>query len=179
VGRLTPWKGQHVLLEAMARAFPDGPEQAWLVGDAMFGETGYADRLRGLVTSLGLTGRVELRGFRQDVWPELAAVDVVVHASITPEPFGQVVIEGMAAGRPVVAANAGGPAEIVTDGVDGLLVPPDDVDALAAALRRLRDDGGLRDRLAAAGVATAARYTPAHTAERVLGVYRRLADTER
>ena len=65
-------------------------------------------------------------------------MDVFVHASISPEPFGQVVVEAMLAGVPVVAAAAGGRAEILTDGVNGLLYPAGDVEALAEALRRLR-----------------------------------------
>ena len=62
-------------------------------------------------------------------------MDMLVHASITPEPYGQVIVEAMHAGLPVIAASGGGPSEIVTDGVDGLLYPPGDVDVLCAALR--------------------------------------------
>lgn len=172
VGRLTAWKGQHVFLDAFARAFPEGSARAVLVGSAMFGEDDYEASLHARVESLGLVHRVEFRGFREDVWDELARLDVLVHCSTIPEPFGQVVVEGMVAGLPVVAADAGGPAEIVTDGVDGLLVPPADVDGLAAAMRRLADDADLRSSLVAAARSSAARFSPESAAQTALGVYR-------
>ena len=80
---------------------------------------------------------MEFRGFRPDMGSELERVDAMIHASVIPEPFGQVVIEGMAAGLAVVASDAGGPAEVITHEVDGLLYPPGDVAALAVLLRRL------------------------------------------
>jgi glycosyltransferase involved in cell wall biosynthesis len=175
VGRLAEWKGQHVVLEAFAAAFPAGETELWLIGDAMFGEAAYVDRLRRQIASLDLTGRVELRGFRGDVWAELAQLDVLVHASISPEPFGQVVLEGMAAGLPVIAAVPGGPAEIMVDGVDGLLTPSGSVDALAAALTRLAGDPALRDRLGRNARTAAERYTPSRTAQGLLEVYGQIA----
>jgi glycosyltransferase involved in cell wall biosynthesis len=179
VGRLAEWKGQHVTVESFAQAFPDGDAELWLIGEAMFGEVAYADRLRRQVASLGLGDRVELRGFRADVWAELAQLDVLVHASTSPEPFGQVVIEGMAAGLPVIAAAPGGPAEIMIDGVDGLLTPSGSVDALAAALRRLAGDPELRDRLGRSARTAAGRYTPARTAQGLLDVYGQMAGQDR
>jgi glycosyltransferase involved in cell wall biosynthesis len=178
VGRLSEWKGQHVAIEAFARAFPTGDAQLWLIGEAMFGETGYVDRLHRQVAALGLGERVELRGFRGDVWAELAQLDVLVHASTSPEPFGQVVLEGMAAGLPVVATTPGGPAEIMVDDVDGLLVPAGSVEALTAALLRLAADPGLRHRLGLRARTTADHYTSARTALGILGIYRRIADQE-
>ena len=110
VGRIAPWKGQHVFIEAFARAFPDGDEQAVVVGAPLFGveDHRYMDRLGELARSLGLTERVQFTGFVHDVGAELASLDVLVHASVVPEPFGQVVVEGMAAGVPVIAADDGG-----------------------------------------------------------------------
>lgn len=171
VGRLAPWKGQDVFLRAFARTFPCGAETAVVVGSAMFGEGEFEASLRALVNELGVGHRVEFRGFRADVGSELARFDVLVHASVIPEPFGQVVVEGMAAGLPVVAAAAGGPAEVITDGVDGLLSPPGDVAALARQLRRLATDGALRRRLGDAGRRTANGYRPEAVARRVLDVY--------
>ena len=171
VGRLAPWKGQHVFLDAFARAFPDGDAVARIVGAPLFGEEAYAEELRAQADRLGISDRVDFRGFREDVWAEFAELDVLVHCSVTPEPFGQVVVEGMAAGLPVIAAAAGGPAEVVTDGVDGLLVPPDDVEALTTALRRLADEPALRAQLGAAGRRTAIRFSPDRTAAGVLAVY--------
>lgn len=172
VGRLSPWKGQDLFLDAFAAAFPGGPEEAVVVGDALFGEHGHRDELHRRVRRLGLEGRVEFRGFREDVSAEYDRIDVLVHASTLPEPFGQVVVEGMAAGLAVVAAAAGGPAAVVDDGVDGLLYPMGDAAALAGALRRLAGDPDLRRRLGERGRASASAYTAARVAPQVVAVYR-------
>ncbi|MEM1211397.1 MAG: glycosyltransferase [Planctomycetota bacterium] len=149
-GRLTPWKGQDVLIDAV-QAMTGGPGKrvsAWIVGEALFTDEdrAYADRLRARAGP-----SVRFLGFRGDVPAVMRACDAVVHCSVEPEPFGRVIVEAMLAGRPVVASGAGGAAEIVKDGVTGMLVEPGDVSALAAALRRLRDESGLAARLAAAG----------------------------
>lgn len=181
IGRIAPWKGQHVFIDALARAFADGDELGVIVGSAMFGaeEVEYETSLHERARSLGLSERIVFRGFRSDVFRELIGMDVCVHASTTPEPFGQVVVEAMLAGTPVIATDAGGPKEIVTDGVDGLLYPPGDVDALADALRRLRDDPALRERLAENGQRRAAAFSPERTASAVTAVYRRVLDWPR
>jgi glycosyltransferase involved in cell wall biosynthesis len=170
LGRLSPWKGQHLFLDAFAAVFRDGDAQARIIGSAMFGEEEYAASLSRRVDDLGLRDRVEFRGFREDIWAELAELDVLVHASLA-EGFGQTVLEGMAAGVPVIATESGGPAELITDGVDGLLVPPNDVAALAEALARLRDDPALRSRLGAAAQRRSLEFTPDRAAERLLRVY--------
>jgi glycosyltransferase involved in cell wall biosynthesis len=167
VGRLAPWKGQEVFVRAFAAAFPDGGAEGAIVGAALFGEDAYATRVERLATDAG----IEMRGWRDDVQAELHRLDVLVHCSTVPEPFGQVVVEGMAAGLAVVASDAGGPAEIVTDGHDGLLVPPGDVTALGAALRRLRDDPELRERLGRNAVETAKQYRPEAVAASLRDVY--------
>ncbi|MBC7678291.1 MAG: glycosyltransferase, partial [Pseudorhodobacter sp.] len=113
----------------------------------------------------------DFRGFRDDVGAEVVELDVLVHCSTSPEPFGQVVVEGMAAQVAVIASAAGGPAEITSDGVDGLLTVPGDAHALASAMRLLRDDPELRSRLAMSGKVSSARFSPAVTAARVLKVY--------
>jgi glycosyltransferase involved in cell wall biosynthesis len=172
VGRISPWKGQHVFLEAFARAFAAGDEQGVIVGAPLFGETEYQEGLFALAQRLGIDGRVEFRGFRDDVHAELARLDVLVHASIIPEPFGQVVAEGMAAGLPVVAAGAGGPAEIVDDGTTGLLFPPGDAAALASRLRSLAEDADLRRRIGEAARASTARFAPEHVAAQMTAAYR-------
>ncbi len=176
VGRLAPWKGQHVFLEAFARAFGTGNEVAVVVGEAMFGEAEeqYGVQLRELAQELGIADRVEFRGFRDDVWAELARMDVLVHASISAEPFGQVVVEAMLVGVPVVAAASGGPLEILTDGVNGLLYTPGDVDALAEALSRLRGDPLLRTELAANALVRGQEFSPTVAAELVMALYRQL-----
>jgi len=179
VGRLAPWKGQHVFLDAFARAFPHGPHRARLVGSAMFGEDDYEGRLREQIGALELEDRVELVGFCEDVEAEYALLHVLVHCSVLPEPFGQVVVEGMAAGLAVIAAAAGGPLEIVDPEVDGLLVAPGDVAALAAAMRRLDAHRDLLDRLGQHAAESARRFSPAATADGVLAVYRDLLERRR
>jgi glycosyltransferase involved in cell wall biosynthesis len=174
VGRLAPWKGQHVFLDAFAQAFRDGSERLVIAGAPLFGEDAYEAQLRRRVKALGLERRVDFTGFSEDVWSVLRDLDVLVHASVTPEPFGQVIVEGMAAGLPVVATGAGGPAEIVRDGVDGLLYPPGDSAALAARLRTLAADAGLRARLGAAARETARSFTPDAAADGVMKVYDRV-----
>jgi glycosyltransferase involved in cell wall biosynthesis len=137
----------------------------------MFGEEDYERELPALAARLGLAERVEFRGFRQDVWRELASFDVLVHASLTPEPFGQVVLEGMAAGLPVIAPDEGGPASMVIDGETGRLFSSRDPDALAAAMRSLAGDAEQRARLGDAARLAAERYHPAALAKDVESLY--------
>jgi glycosyltransferase involved in cell wall biosynthesis len=101
-------------------------------------------------------------------------MDILVHASVTPEPFGQVIVEAMLAGVPVIAVAGGGPSEIVTDGVDGLLYPAGDADALAQTMERLRNDPDLRVRLSAAGRIRAERFSPQAAAASVMALYERV-----
>lgn len=168
MGRIAPWKGQHVFVEALARLSQDMPSVVGvIVGLAEEAEgAGYADQVRQLAGRLGLGQRLRISGFRDDVPQVLAALDVLVHCSVRPEPFGRVIIEGMAAGRPVVGSRAGGALEIIDDGVDGLLAPPGDAAALAAILAGLLSDPAQRQRLGAAARRTVSeRYDlPAHVA---------------
>jgi glycosyltransferase involved in cell wall biosynthesis len=171
VGRIAPWKGQDLFVRAFAAAFPAGTERAVIVGAPLFGEEACERELRALVKRLGLAERVELRGFREDVWSELARIDVLVHASVIPEPFGQVVLEGMAAGIPVIAPDEGGPAEVITDGETGHLFAARSVDALAAAMRALSADPKSRARLGSAARRSIETYHPARVGEQLQEVY--------
>jgi len=172
IGRFTPWKGQDLFLRAFARAFPHGEELCVLIGAPLFGEQAYEHRLHALVAELGLGDRVAFRGFRSDIWPELARLDILVHASHVPEPFGQVVLEGMAAGVPVIAADAGGPREVIDPRENGLLYPVGDETALAHAISELGQDPELRARLATGGRDAVAAYHPDVIAKQVQTVYR-------
>jgi glycosyltransferase involved in cell wall biosynthesis len=133
-GRLAHWKGQHIALEALC-GLPG--VHLLFVGDALFGEQEYAAGLRARTAALGLTNRVHFLGFRSDVPRLMRAVQVVIHTSTAPEPFGRVIVEGMLARRPVVASRAGGVEEIIEHGVTGLLVTPSDPEALLAAIEGL------------------------------------------
>lgn len=171
LGRIAPWKGQDLFLRAFAGAFPGGEERAVLVGTPMFGEESYERELHALAASLGLAGRVEFRGFREDIWHELACFDVLVHASIVPEPFGQVVIEGMAAGLAVIAPDEGGPAEVIADGRTGRLFSSRDPDSLAAAMSELLANPAARRRLGDAARRAAEDYDPRVLAGRLERAY--------
>lgn len=174
VGRLAPWKGQHVFLDAFAEAFRGTSVQGRIIGSAMFGEDEYAESLRLQADRLGIAGQIEFRGFREDVSAELAELDVLVHCSVLPEPFGQVVLEGMAAGVPVIAAAAGGPAELITNGVEGILTAPGDAHELALAMGRLDGNPALRSELAGAAQRRSGEFSPERTARSVLAVYEQI-----
>lgn len=138
VGRLEPWKGQEVFLKAMALLQQMVPNvRGIVVGDPPPYRPEYRETLRSLADSLGLSNRILFRPFCVDVPVVMSALDVVVLASVTPEPFGRVLIEAMAAGKPVVATDSGAAPEIIEDGVQGLLVPPADAEAMARAIAYL------------------------------------------
>ncbi len=147
-GRLAAWKGQAVFLQALALV-PDAI--GVIVGDALFGEDEYARELYRLVETLGLTDRVKFLGFRSDVPALMSAMDVIVHSSVAPEPFGRVVVEGMLSGRPVIASAAGGVLEIIEDGRSGFLYEPGNAQALAAVMMRVIAEPELASRVAQAG----------------------------
>jgi len=179
LGRIAPWKGQDLFLRAFAAAFPTGEERAVLVGTPMFGEEDFEQELKRLADELGLGARVEFRGFRENIWRELAGFDIFVHASIIPEPFGQVVLEGMAAGLAVIAPDEGGPASVVEDGRTGLLFASRSEDSLAAAMRALREDPARRARLGAAARLALGAYHPDVIAAQLERVYVELAGGRR
>lgn len=149
VGRLSPRKGTDVAVAAVAELLRSGVDaRLELVGEVFPGYEWYAEQLRTQVAAAGLTDRVAFAGFRPDVWPSLAAADVVLVPSRV-EPFGNVAVEGGLAGRPVIASSVQGLTEIVEHGHTGLLVPPDDPAALADAVRQLLADWQRAGHLAA------------------------------
>jgi glycosyltransferase involved in cell wall biosynthesis len=131
-GRLTSWKGQAVLIEALAR-MSRRDVCGVLVGSDQ-GRQRYTARLIRQAETLGVADRLRLAGECDDMPAALMLADVVVHASTQPEAFGRVVIEAQAMGRPVIASDLGGPVETVEHGVTGWRVPPGDPAALAAAI---------------------------------------------
>ena len=171
--RITRWKGQGVLVEAMARL--PGDALALLVGDAG-AKPAFRDELQARIAALGLQGRVRLVGHAADMPAALLLADVVVHASTDAEAFGRTVIEAQAMERAVVASDLGGPRETVEEGATGFRVPPGDPAALAAAIGRvLAMPPGERAALGArARAAVLARCTTARMAAATLDVYREL-----
>ena len=130
--RLTRWKGAEALLEAVASLARDDLYCVLVGGDQ--GRAAYARALEQRAGRLGLHARLRLAGHCDDMPAALMLADVVVCASLKPEPFGRSVIEAQAMGRPVVAFDHGGAAETVRHGHTGFLVPPGDVTGLAAAV---------------------------------------------
>jgi glycosyltransferase involved in cell wall biosynthesis len=145
LGRIGTWKGQEVLLRALHRLGPDAPGVRGLIaGGTLPGEEKKLDRLRALARELGVEPRVTFLPFQQDVRSLLEALDIVAVPSVKPEPFGMVILEAMAYGRPVIATNIGGSPEVVVDGKTGHLVPANDAEALAEAIRALSAPGRRR-----------------------------------
>jgi glycosyltransferase involved in cell wall biosynthesis len=153
------WKGHRTFLRAVA-AISDLPVRAYVIGGTQYQTRGSQETLEGLrhaARDLGLDGRVVFTGPVSDAAAALRALDIVVHASTEPEPFGMVIAEAMACGRAVIVSGAGGAAELVDDGVDGVGHRPGDAAHLAERLRALVADPELRRRLGAAARRTAAR----------------------
>ncbi|HVR74070.1 MAG TPA: glycosyltransferase family 4 protein [Planctomycetota bacterium] len=147
VGRILPKKGHRIFIEAAARvhqAFQAA--KFFIIGAANAEDRAYEDELRSLATGLGLDDVLCWTGYLADPLPTIASLDVVVHAAVEPEPFGRVIIESMALGRPLVATALGGPVEIIQDGVSGWLVPAGDAPVIAERVLALLRDQDLARR---------------------------------
>ncbi len=177
IGRVSDWKGQDVLVRALAQPpLVAIGAMALIAGDAFAGEEGHERRLGDLIGNLGLTGRARALGFREDLGTVLGAADALVVPSTRPEPLGLVAMEGAAAGLPVVASAHGGVTEVVRAGRTGLLVAPGDPAALARALRTLADDPPAARRMGEAGRADVAeRFTIDRMIDELQALYARLA----
>jgi glycosyltransferase involved in cell wall biosynthesis len=179
VGRLQRWKGMHVVIDAMPDVLAEHPDaHLVLVGGAHETEPEYPRALAAQIEQLGMGAHVTVAGFQREIPRWMQAMDVVVHASDR-EPFGIVVIEAMALGKPVVAGAAGGPAEVITDGVDGLLAPYGDSAALARAVTRFLDDPVLAASCGANAVARAQDFEESRYAHAVVQAVRELVSASR
>ena len=138
VAHMVPWKKHALFLRAAAQVAAAEPGVRFAIaGTDLTGDhAAYVDELQGLSLELGLSGKLTFAGHVADMPALLAGIDVLVHPADR-EPFGRVVAEAMAMGRPVVAVNAAGPGEIVRHGTDGFLTPPDDAHALAGSVLRI------------------------------------------
>lgn len=181
IGRLDWWKGHEYFIEALAELAPDMPElRALIVGKPESGplNEAYHQRLQSLTTSLSLTDKIVFTGFRSDIPRLMSALDVVVLSSSEPEPFGRVIIEGMAAGKPVVATAAGGVLDIIDDGQTGLLVPRRDAKAMAQAICWLLSN---QEKAAQIGQAAHQRvkeaFTVSHHVTKIQGIYDSILNT--
>ncbi|MBW3652089.1 MAG: glycosyltransferase [Actinobacteria bacterium] len=171
LGRISSWKGQDVLIRALAEPSTSSTI-ALIAGDPWQGEERRLADLHALARSLGVADRVRFAGFRPDVENVYGAADVVAVPSTQPDPLPNAALEAAAAGCCVVAADHGGLPEILTDGVTGRLVAPGDAVALAAVLAQLRDDAVQRRRLGAAAAADVRRrFSPARLHARAQALY--------
>jgi glycosyltransferase involved in cell wall biosynthesis len=176
VGNIQEWKGQLVLLQAMALLKHKHPDAvAVIVGGVHRSGMAYAERLNRFIEENGLREKVIMTGARDDVSDLMNAMDVVAHTSVRREPFGRVIIEGMAVGRPVIATRAGGVPEFVHDGENGLLVKAGDPQALAEVLDRLFTDRDLRDSLSAGALRAAKEFSVEHHVAEMAAIYDRIA----
>ncbi len=173
VAAFARWKGHSLFFEAagiVAKKFPQAG--FFVVGGEIYdsgSEAGFSDYLSGLVRQAGLNGRIVFTGFQNDVAPWYRVLDVVVNASLSPEPFGRSLLEAMACGRAVVGPRGGGVPEFIQHGKNGLLYEPGNADKLGAAILALLQEPLLRERLGAAGRdAAAAHFTPEAHAKSVV-----------
>lgn len=179
VGGIVPWKGTLEFVEAATEVIRSVPNaRAIVVGDASDGDRGYFRAVRRMVSENGLDDRIILTGYRNDIAAMMSMMDVVVHASTKPEPFGMVLIEAMALGRPVVATHGGGPEDIVAEGV-GTLVPRGDTNAMSTAVIQLLRDPERRREMGRRALERARKHfsSSRHAAE-VMKLYDHLLDSE-
>jgi len=179
VATFARWKGHQVFLDALTRLPSDVPVRGYIIGGPIYqtdGSQWSLEELRQKVEGLQLTGKVGFTGFLDDPAAAMRSLDVIIHASTAPEPFGMVIIEGMACGKPVIASQAGGAAELFVDGENALGYPPGDADMLAGQITRLARDPDLRHRIGEAARATAERtYQGQRLAQELTAVYRNLS----
>ncbi len=179
VGALTPLKGHIHLIGAMPRVLVESPRARLLiVGGEMYDTLGHAGYRRILETEavrLGVRDRLVLAGRREDLPAVYNVMDLVAFSSIRPESFGMVLVEAMASGRPVVATDLGGPREIISGPEVGILVPPANPEAMAAAILSLWRDPSLRERMARRGrERVVEKFTTARSVAGVCAVYDRI-----
>ena len=151
VGRFVPWKGMLVAVEAAMRVAPELANARFVIvgGPAPEAPEDW-ERVRGAVADHPAADRIALLGDRPDAWQLMQEMDILLHTAVQPEPGARVLHEGLAAGCAVVTTACGGSPEICADGA-GSVLPPGDVDALAAEIRRLVTDVAARRALQEAG----------------------------
>jgi glycosyltransferase involved in cell wall biosynthesis len=166
VARLQRWKGVHVYVDAMARVLENVPSaHGVIVGGQHDLEPDYSTFIAERIQSLGLSDRIRCAGFQSNVPLWMQAMDVFVHASDR-EPFGMVIIEAMALGKPVIASAEGGPKEIITSGVDGVLVPYGASDLLATTIIDYLSRPRFASRIGAAARHRASEFSDRRYADR-------------
>ena len=176
VGNIKPWKGQEVVIRAIGQLRAQFPDLVCLlIGDTSPVDVAYRAQIVRLIAELGLEKSVLITGYRKDVANYVDALEVQIHASVDPEPFGRVLLEAMALHKPLVASGGGAVPEIVVDGETGLLFTPGDASALAGKLRELLLDPERARAMGAAGrKRLEAHYSIRRNVERTQAVYEEL-----
>jgi glycosyltransferase involved in cell wall biosynthesis len=179
VATFARWKGHDIFLRALA-TLPATPQvRGYIVGGGQYRTTSSQvsrEELVSIARSLGIRNRLGFVEFQRDTAPVYRALDVAVHASTAPEPFGLALVEAMACGRAVVFSAAGGALEAASDGVTALAHLPGDSGQLAEAIRCLAQDSGLRWRLGvAARQSVCDRFSRARLGSALARAYERLA----
>jgi glycosyltransferase involved in cell wall biosynthesis len=181
IGRLGTWKGQELLIEAAQGVLAQRPDALFLlVGGVFDGQTHHFDVIRKAAADRGVAEQVVVHGFREDIADILAALDIFVQPSLRPDPFPTTVLEAMASGKPVIAADHGGPREMVIHGETGLLIPPGDATALADAILQIIENDVFRRRAGEAGRRRVAQeFSMQAFDRRYLELYRHYANARR
>lgn len=151
VATFAKWKGHLTFLRSLAQLHSSKPVRAYIIGGPIYRTASSQfsrNELEAEASRLALTGKVGFAGFLEDIPSAIRALDIVVHASTKPEPFGMTIIEAMACERPVVVSSIGGAQELFVEGVSGLGHPAGDERELAAAIDRLVSDPTLRRKIA-------------------------------
>ena len=174
------WKGHETFLDALQRVPASRPIRGYIIGGPLYNTSGsqHSKReLEAMIDARNLRSRVGLTGFLESA-PAMRSLDVVVHASSEPEPFGLVIAEAMACGRAVITTAHGGAAELIEAGRDALVAPAGDARALAAAIDRLAADPTLREYIGSrAHAAAITRFAPDRMATDLACVFETLAET--
>ena len=178
VGRLSPRKGPDVAVEAVSQLSDRGIAATLdLVGDAFAGYEWYSHEIEARISAGGLSDAVFLRGFHADVWPYLAASDVVVIPSRLDEPFGNTVIEAVLAIRPAIVSDTSGLRESGAGFASVTFIPPDDPGALADALEHIHDEWGvIREKALDAAMSARERYSPTRYGTEIVAFARALSE---
>ena len=175
VATFARWKGHAVFLESLSKLSVETPVRGYVIGGPIYqtgGSQWTRQELEDHSRRLGLSGKVGFTGFLDDTAEAMRSLDIVVHASTQPEPFGMVIVEGMACGKPVIVSKAGGAAELFEEERTALGYPPGDATALARQIERLASDVSLRARLGEAARAAAERsFRPERMACEAIRLY--------
>ena len=172
------WKGHEVFLRALSMIPTTLPIRGYIIGGALYQTNGsqYApEELRAIAERLGVSSRIGFTGFVEEPAAAIRALDIVVHASTEPEPFGLAIAEAMACGKAVISSAAGGAEEIISVGETALTFAPGDAAKLAECITTVASDPRLRVRLGLAGrVVAERRFDRAHLAARLIPIYKGL-----